>query len=148
MQIRHLTFQRLSPACDSPRLAAYGVMKTILLVDDDPLQAFVWMSALEKRFRDVVRVADAAEALCLIEEPDFSSRLGLVISGHHLPGLGGPAFVAELHNRKPEVPVLVLGNGNDNPADYGESGVRFVPKPARNEELVELAGQMINGNGH
>jgi DNA-binding NtrC family response regulator len=122
-------------------------MRTILLVDDDPLQAFVRVSALEKRFRDVVRVADAAEALCLIEEPNFSGRLGLVISGHHRPGLGGPAFVAELHTRRPNVPVLVLGNGNEIAADYSELGVRFVPRPARNDELVEIAGQMMNGNG-
>ncbi|MGB6724429.1 MAG: response regulator, partial [Terracidiphilus sp.] len=109
-------------------------MRTILLVDDDPLQAFVRVSALEKRFRDVVRVADAAEALCLIEEPNFSSRLGLVISGHHRPGLGGPAFVAELHTRKPDVPVLVLGNGNEIAADYSESGVRFESRPPHNDE--------------
>jgi DNA-binding NtrC family response regulator len=122
-------------------------MRTILLVDDDPLQAFVRVSALEKRFRDVVRVADAAEALCLIEEPNFSSRLGLVISGHHRPGLGGPEFVAELHTRKPDVPVLVLGNGNENASDYGESGIRFIPRPTHNDELVEIARQMMNGNG-
>lgn len=118
-------------------------MRTILLVDDDPLQAFVRMSALEKRFRDVVRVADAAEALCLIEEPTFSSRLALVISGHHRPGLGGPEFVAELHTRKPDIPVMVLGSGSEIEADYGESGVRFVPKPTHNDEMVEIAGQML-----
>jgi DNA-binding NtrC family response regulator len=122
-------------------------MRTILLVDDDPLQAFVRVSALEKRFNDVVRVADAAEALCLIEEPTFSSRLGLVISGHHRPGLGGPEFVAELQTRKPNVPVLVLGNGNENAADYGEPGVRFMPKPTHSDEMVEIAGEMMSGNG-
>ncbi len=122
-------------------------MRTILLVDDDPLQAFVRVSALEKRFRDVVRVADAAEALCLIEEPTFSSRLGLVISGHHRPGLGGPEFVAELHTRKPNVPVMVLGNGNEIAADYDETAVRFIPRPAGNDEMVEIAGQLMNGNG-
>jgi CheY-like chemotaxis protein len=128
---------------DPPGSRAVGVMRTILLVDDDPLQAFVRMSALERRFRDVVRVTDAVEALCLIEEPTFSSRLGLVISGHHRPGLGGPDFVAELHSRKPDVPVLVLGNGSENEGDYSESGVRFVPKLAGNDAMVEIAGQMI-----
>jgi len=122
-------------------------MRTILLVDDDPLQAFIRVSALEKRFHDVVRVADAAEALCLIEEPTFSSRLGLVISGHHRPGIGGPAFVAELHTRKPEVPVLVLGNSSENAADYTESGVRFMPKPTANDEMVEVVGLMMSNNG-
>ena len=53
-------------------------MATILLVDDDPLQAFVRKSTLEKRFHDVERVADAAEALCLVEQPQFAGGLGLV----------------------------------------------------------------------
>jgi CheY-like chemotaxis protein len=35
-------------------------MATILLVDDDPLQASVRKSILERRFSDVRRVGDAA----------------------------------------------------------------------------------------
>jgi len=77
-------------------------MTTILLVDDDPLQAFLTMSLLRRQSAEVRRVTDAAEALCLIEQPDFSSKLGLVISGHHSAGIGGPAFVAELRARLPE----------------------------------------------
>ena len=67
------------------------------------------MSLLGRQFGDVRRVTDAAEALCLVEQPEFASKLGLVISGHHMPGIGGPAFVAELHARMPNLPVLVSG---------------------------------------
>ena len=69
-------------------------MTTILLVDDDPLQAFLRKSILERRFRDVERVGDAAEALCLVEQPEFAGQLGLVISGLNMPGIGigRPAF--------------------------------------------------------
>ncbi len=59
-------------------------MATILLVDDDPLQAFVRKSILERRFADVQRVADAAEAFCLIEQPRFAEKLALVVSGLHM----------------------------------------------------------------
>ncbi len=83
-------------------------MTTILIVDDDPLQASLLMSLLGRQFGNVCRVNDAAEALCLIEQPEFAGKLSLVITGHHITGIGGPAFVAELHARKPDLPVLVL----------------------------------------
>ncbi|HTW61375.1 MAG TPA: response regulator [Terracidiphilus sp.] len=118
-------------------------MRTILLVEDDPLQALVRKSILEKRFPDVKRVADAAEALCLIEQRVFSENLGLVISGHHAHGLSGPAFVAELHSRLPEVPVLVLGSAAESARDYTSQGVRFLAKPVATEEIVAAAREMV-----
>ncbi len=118
-------------------------MTTILLVEDDPLQAFVRMSVLEKRFPDVRRVADAAEALCLIEQSDFSHNLGLVIAGHSLPGLGGPEFVAELRTRKPGLPVLVLGDAQETAVDYPSERVRFLARPAGAEEIVSAASQLL-----
>jgi DNA-binding NtrC family response regulator len=122
-------------------------MRTILLVEDDPLQALVRKAFLEKRFR-VKRVADAAEALCLIEQRVFSDNLGLVISGHHSSGLGGPAFVAELQSRMPEVPVLVLGSAAESPGDYAGECVRFLPRPAATEAIVAAAGEMMLSDKH
>lgn len=118
-------------------------MATILLVDNDPLQAFVRKSILEKRFRDVQRAADAAEALCLVEHPQFAKRLGLVISGLQMPGISGPQFVAELHSRMPALPVLVLGAASEQATDYAAEGVRFLPRPVDSEELLSLASQML-----
>ena len=118
-------------------------MAKILLVDDDPLQAFVRKSILEKRFHDVQRATDAAEALCLVEQPHFAGELGLVISGLRMHGIGGPAFVAELHARLPSVPVLVLGGAKEVPADYSAEGVRFLPRPYASEELLAAASQML-----
>ena len=120
-----------------------GNMATILLVDDDPLQAFARKSILEKRFHDVQRVADASEALCLVEQPHFAGNLGLVISGLQMPGISGPAFVAELHSRMPSVPVLVLGGSSEAPADYSGEWVRFLHSPCANEEMLSLASQML-----
>jgi DNA-binding NtrC family response regulator len=118
-------------------------MPTILLVDDDPLQAFLRKSILERRFSNVHRVGDAAEALCLVEQPLFAENLGLVISGHHMPGIGGPAFVAEIHTRLPYLPVLVLGNANESSSDYAGERVHFLPRPIATDQMVRLAGQML-----
>jgi DNA-binding NtrC family response regulator len=118
-------------------------MAKILLVENDPLQGFLRKSVLERRFAEVERVSDAAEALCLVEQPHFAGDLGLVICGMHLPGFGGPAFVIELRARLPMLPVLVLGNGGEAAGDYAGEGIRFLPRPSGSEELLDLAGQML-----
>jgi DNA-binding NtrC family response regulator len=118
-------------------------MATILLVDSDPLQAHQRKSILERRFPDVRRVGDAAEALCLVEQAQFAANLGLVISGEHMQGIGGPAFVAELHLRMPSLPVLVLGKAGEVAGDYRGECMRFLPWPVASEELLALAGQML-----
>lgn len=118
-------------------------MPTILLVDYDPLQAFLRKSILEQRFQDVQRVNDAAEALCLVEQPRFAANLALVVAGHHMPGIGGPEFVAELMERMPELPVLVLGGYDETASDYPGDGVCFRPRPITGEELLALADQLM-----
>jgi CheY-like chemotaxis protein len=122
--------------------AVIKIMAIILLVDDDPLQAFVRKTALEKSFPDVRRVS-GAEALCLIEQSHFSAQLALVISGTHMPGLSGSDFVAEISSRLPWMPVLVLGNGPDTGRDSPNDLIHFVPSPVSGEELSRLSRQMI-----
>jgi CheY-like chemotaxis protein len=123
-------------------------MPTILLVDKDPLQAFLRKSILERRFHDVERVGDAAEALCLVEQPQFAGQLALVISGPNMTGIGGPAFVAELHERLPNVPVLVLGGGSEAEGDYKAGNyrggwVRFLSRPFAGDEILQAAGELM-----
>ena len=118
-------------------------MTTILLVDNDPMQGFLRKSILERRFQHVERVGDAGEALCLVEQPQFAGRLSLVVSGPNLLGIGGPAFVAELHERLPKVPVLVLGGSNEAAADYRGRWVRFLPRPFAGEQILAAAGELL-----
>jgi DNA-binding NtrC family response regulator len=118
-------------------------MKIILLVDDDPLQASFMLSLLGQNFGDVRRVTDAAEALCLIEQPDFAGRLGLVISAHHTLRIGGPAFVSEVRARKPNLPFLVLGAIGETAAEYAETDTVFLPTPFASERMLTLARQIL-----
>jgi DNA-binding NtrC family response regulator len=118
-------------------------MTTVLLVDDDPLQAHVRRSILRRHFPNVTRVADAAEAFILVEDPLFADNLGLVVVGLNRPGLGSPAFVAELTSRLPSIPVLVLGRGREESAFYQEPNVRFLPRSASPEQMVALSRQML-----
>jgi DNA-binding NtrC family response regulator len=119
-------------------------MTTILVVEDEPLQASLLLSLLRRRFDDVRRATDASEALCLIEQPEFAGKLGLVISGHHTRGIGGPAFVAELHDRMPALPVLVLGAAGEAPGDYADKHVTFLPRHAASEQILTLTNRMLS----
>jgi two-component system nitrogen regulation response regulator GlnG len=121
----------------------WGHLATILLVDNDPLQALARRSVLERHFDDVQRVGDAAEALCLVEQPEFAENLALVVSGLEMPGIGGPEFVAELHSRLPNLPILVLGNATDAAEDYTGGWIRFLARPFPVDEMLNVADQMV-----
>jgi CheY-like chemotaxis protein len=118
-------------------------METILLIDDNPLRASMRKSILEGTAPDVVRALDAAEALCLVESPEFAQKLTLVITGHVLTGITGPEFVAEFRSRMPQVPVLVLSGVPDAEKEYqGISGVS-VSQAASPDELRKLVSRLV-----
>jgi DNA-binding NtrC family response regulator len=119
-------------------------MTTVFLVDDDPLQAHVRRAILERQFHHVERAADAAEAFILVEDPSFAEKLGLVVVGLNRPGLGSPAFVAELTTRLPFVPVLVLGRGREEAALYSGDNVRYLPRSVSSQELLVISRQMMD----
>ena len=105
-------------------------------------------SILGRHFADVERAADVAEAFILVEDPRFAEKLGLVVVGLNRPGLGSPAFVAELTSRLPSVPVLVLGQGREEAAFYEGSNVRFLPRTAPSEQMLAVSRQMMGQYGH
>lgn len=122
-------------------------METILLVDDNPLRASIRRAALEGRSSSVIRVLDAAEALCAIETPEMAEALGLVVTGHQMSGISGPEFVAEFRRRRPQVPVLVAGQVPNFEKEYqGIEGVYCSNNPSA-EELRSMAAELIEGVG-
>jgi CheY-like chemotaxis protein len=116
----------------------------VLLVDDDPLQAHVRRSILQRQFRSVERAADAAEAFILVEEPDFAEKLGLVVVGLNRPGMGSPAFVAELTSRLPAVPVLVLGCNREEAVLYPGENVRFLLRTVPTDQMLAVSRQIMD----
>lgn len=128
-------------------------MATVLIVESDPLQGVLRKSILERQFGHVARVSDASEALCLVEQSQFAQELGLVIASHPMQGIGGPAFVAELHARLPRVPILVLMDPNapslgdlapgPDADPLTAQSIRFLPRPFSMDQLVDLARQML-----
>src|SRR5215475_8124993 len=103
-------------------------MTTVLLVDDDPLQAHARRSILGHFFPVIERAADPAEAFILVEDPEFLRGLSLVIVALGRPGMGSRAFVSEMTSRVSSVPILVLGPASEE-AFYAQApNVRFLPR--------------------
>lgn len=117
---------------------------TILLVEDDPFQAFVHRSALGRHYDSIERVLDASEALIRVEEPGFEETLALIVIGLRLPGWAGPAFVNELRSRAPKVPVLAIGRASETAADYVGPMVRFLPGAPPESALVKAVKEMLS----
>jgi DNA-binding response OmpR family regulator len=118
-------------------------MATILLVDDNPLRASLRQSILEGSVSAVVRVSDAAEALCLVESPEFASSLRLVITGHTGSGIPGPDFAAELRARLPHVPVLILSAQGDVEREYAGIGGLYHSKTLSPDELRSAVNRLL-----
>ena len=118
-------------------------METILLVDDNPLRAAMRKSLLEGNAPAVVRALDAAEALCLVESPEFAQDLALVITGHVMSGISGPEFVAELRSRLPHVPVLVLSAVLNSDREYMGIPRVWVSYTKSAEELQALTAELM-----
>ena len=119
-------------------------MESILLVDDNPLRASMRKSLLEGNAPAVVRALDAAEALCLVESPEFAQGLALVITGHAMTGISGPEFVEEFRSRMPQVPVLVLSAVPDAEQEYKEISGVYVSRTTSPDELRSLVGRLVN----
>jgi DNA-binding NarL/FixJ family response regulator len=119
----------------------------ILLVDDDPFQAYARTAALESVYQRVERVAGAAEAFILVDQPAFARDLALVVVALHMPGLSGPAFVAELASRAPRVPVLVLcrdGECSDQfVSQYASANAYLLSASSSMKEMLRAADEVM-----
>lgn len=118
-------------------------MSTILLVDNEPLQALQLKALLTRHYCDVQRVADPADALCLVEQPQFAADLGLVISALSMPGIGGPAFVAELHERLPDLPIIGMGRRGELSEADTSSWLRYLPRPFASGQILALVSELL-----
>lgn len=116
----------------------------ILLVDDNAIQATTRRSILLRTGRAVVIAAGAEQALAMLEDSALHRSLGLVITDHCMPGMNGPEFVAQLRERMPSVPVIVLSGLPDVEAEYADMNVLFRLKPVAPDQLIALAESLLD----
>ena len=76
----------------------------VLVVDDEPKLCDLLTSALSQNEVHVFTAGNGLQALAILEQEDID----LVISDWRMPGMDGPQLLAEIKQRYPNLPVIVM----------------------------------------
>ncbi|WFU11605.1 response regulator (plasmid) [Rhizobium sp. CB3090] len=110
-------------------------VKSVLVVNDEPLVRFAAVDALEQAGFEVLEARNADEALILLNQRTVDA----VFTDINMPGsMDGLALVSQIRALSPETRVVVTSGdvrlGNFDLA----SGVSFLPKPVPIQTLIKL----------
>jgi CheY-like chemotaxis protein len=110
---------------------------TVLLVDDNAIQAATRQTILKRAGYSVQAVLNPARALELLQSTDTGHEFGAVITDHIMPGMSGAEFVRELRKTHPSLPVLVISGLEEAEDEYQDLDARFLLKPLPPDQLLE-----------
>ncbi|WP_412742117.1 PAS domain S-box protein [Krasilnikovia sp. MM14-A1004] len=132
---------------DTPHTPAPGHGERVLVIEDEDTVRDVVVRILTHHGYRTTAVRDADSAL-RVDLDDVA----LLITDMILPDLSGPAVVAELHARRPDLPVLFM-TGHSDPSARPVHGVgaaaRIVYKPFTAAELLIEVGDTLGATaGH
>lgn len=119
---------------------------TVLLVDDNPVQAATRQAILSYAGNEVIVATSATHALALMENSEFARDVNLVITDHLMPNMNGPQLVARLRQRFPTLSILVLSGMPDAENEYAGMDVLYRLKPIAPEELIRLTQSLWEKN--
>ncbi len=111
----------------------------LLLIDDDPAFCEALREGLEPRGWSVRATASPAEALSLLDADEFDA----VLSDIRMPSMGGIELCRKVHDRSPDVPVVLLtgfGSLEAAVAAIRAGAYDFLSKPAK-LDVVEIAAE-------
>ena len=120
--------------------------KTVLLVDDNPIQLSARQMVLNQAGLEVQVATSAESALALLRSLSQSRNIGVVVTDHIMPQATGSEFVRMLREVNPEVPVIVISGMPDALEEYEGMDVVFRQKPCPPAELIELVQSAISRN--
>ena len=104
-------------------------MTRVLVVDDEELVRDLTALVLRRAGYDVVSTASAREALELVE----THSIDLIVSDVVMPDLTGIELLAEMQERRPDLPVVLVTGGSPDPdrttnvLELGASAIVFKP---------------------
>ena len=120
--------------------------KTILLVDDNAIQATIRRTILERNGYATITALQPSRALEHLRNSD-SSNVDLVITDHIMPGMNGSTFSREVRSLHPAMPILVISGMEDAYEEYKGVDVEFRVKPLQPELLLECVRHLIGSAG-
>lgn len=116
---------------------------TILLIDDNAIQAATRQTILKRVGYFVIPVLNPQRALQQFREQDFPSEVDLVITDHLMPGMSGAEFVREVRTMHPDIPVLVISGLEEAEEEYHDLNVVFRLKPLLPDHLLASVDRLL-----
>ena len=118
---------------------------SILLIDDNAVQAATRQTILKRAGYNVIAVLDPLRALDQLRRNDFPTEINLVITDHLMPGMMGAEFVRELRVFQPQMPVLVISGLEEAEDEYRDLDVLFRMKPLLPDHLLASVHRLTHG---
>ena len=116
---------------------------TILLIDDNAVQAATRQTILKRAGYFVIAVLNPVRALEQFQSKDFPAEIRLVITDHLMPGMTGAEFVRELRKDHKQIPVLVISGLEEAEEQYQGLDVLFRMKPLLPEILLSSVASLV-----
>lgn len=113
----------------------------VLVVEDEPLVLMDAMQSLEDAGFEVVDAYDAEHALLALESrPDIRA----VFTDVNMPGkFDGVALARMVHDRRPDMLIVVTSGVMKVQRDDIPEGGRFIPKPYDGVQVADLIGGLL-----
>ena len=109
----------------------------VLLVDDEEELVATIQERLEMRGMLAEAVTTGHDALERIQEASFD----VVVVDLKMPGLGGTDIADVIHQRRPEIQVLLItghGSGHGELDELADRGYPILLKPFQIDRLIEM----------
>ena len=122
------------------------MVKTILIVDDDPTQRRLMRAVCEKAGYPVLQADSGESALSLLQSQQ-GADVALVMLDLRMPGLGGMETLKRAKSFREDLPVIVLTaqGGIDTVVEAMQSGAAdFFVKPASPERVIVSIKNALN----
>jgi CheY-like chemotaxis protein len=116
---------------------------TLLLIDDNAIQAATRQTILKRAGYLVIAVLNPALALERLRTDNYPDPIDFIITDHIMPGMNGSEFVTRLREFAPDIPVLVISGMAEAEEEYKNLGVDFRMKPLQPENLLSSVHQII-----
>ena len=117
---------------------------TILLIDDNAVQAATRQTILKRAGYAVIAVLSPQRALEQFTGGEYPDDIDLVITDHVMPGMSGASFVARLRQEHPHLPVLVISGLDEAEAEYAGLNVTFRHKPLLPDHLLASVHSLLH----
>ena len=120
-----------------------GMQATILLIDDNAVQAATRQAILKRAGFFVIAVLSPERALEQFRNEEFPAPIDLIITDHIMPGMTGAEFVSAVRGFDSHVPVLVISGLMEAEEEYEALQVHFRLKPLLPDELLASVHRLI-----